>query len=117
MGHPTLRRSPTITELQGPADRVTARRRALNLLEVMELERSRDIHVGGLGNLSGGMEMAQREKLTFVYDADGSIGVVMEFSESDFEAYSMPDLALIGAFQTKAQAAQALATRMHLFRH
>jgi hypothetical protein len=33
---------------------------------------------------------------------------VMEFSESDFEAYSMPDLALVGAFQTKAQAAQAL---------
>ena len=52
--------------------------------------------------------MGQREKLTFVYDADGSIGVVMEFSESDFEAYSMPDLALVGAFQTKAQAAQAL---------
>jgi hypothetical protein len=53
----------------------------------------------------------------FVYDADGSIGVVMEFSESDFEAYSMPDLALIGAFPTKAQAAQALATRTHLMRH
>ena len=52
--------------------------------------------------------MGQREKLSLVYDADGSIGVVMEFSESDFEAYSMPDLALVGAFQTKAQAAQAL---------
>jgi hypothetical protein len=46
--------------------------------------------------------MGQREKLSLVYDADGSIGVVMEFSESDFEAYSMPDLALVGAFQTKA---------------
>jgi hypothetical protein len=62
--------------------------------------------------------MAQREKLMFVYDADGSIGVVMEFSESDFEAYSMPDLALIGAFRTKAQAAQALAAaRTHPFKH
>jgi hypothetical protein len=46
--------------------------------------------------------MGKREKLTFVYD---------EFSENDFEAYSMPDLALVGAFQTKAQAAQALARR------
>jgi hypothetical protein len=55
-----------------------------------------------------GGKMSQREKLSLVYDADGSIGVVMEFSESDFEAYSMPDLALVGAFQTKAQAAQAL---------
>ena len=55
-----------------------------------------------------GGKMGQREELTFVYDGDGSIGVVMEFSESDFEAYSMPDLALVGAFQTKAQAAQAL---------
>jgi hypothetical protein len=55
-----------------------------------------------------GGKMGQREKLSLVYDADGSIGVVMEFSESDFEAYSMPDLALVGAFQTKAQAAQAL---------
>jgi hypothetical protein len=62
--------------------------------------------------------MGQREKLTFVYDIDGSIGVVMEFSESDFEAYSMPDLALIGAFQTKAQAAHALAAaRTHPFNH
>jgi hypothetical protein len=59
------------------------------------------------GNLMGG-KMGQREKLSLVYDADGSIGVVMEFSESDFEAYSMPHLALVGAFQTKAQAAQAL---------
>jgi hypothetical protein len=59
--------------------------------------------------------MAQREKPMFVY---GSIGVVMEFSESDFEAYSMPDLALIGAFRTKAQAAQALAAaRTHPFKH
>ena len=56
------------------------------------------------------VEVGQREKLTFVYDARGSIGVVMEFSESDFEAYSMPDLTLVGAFQTKAQAAQALNT-------
>ena len=32
--------------------------------------------------------MWQRERFTFVYDADGSIGVVMEFSESDFEAYT-----------------------------
>jgi hypothetical protein len=55
--------------------------------------------------------MGQREKLSLVYDADGSIGVVMEFSESDFEAYSMPDLALVGGFQTKAQAAQALLPR------
>jgi hypothetical protein len=62
-------------------------------------------------------EMAQREKLMFVYDAEGSIGVVMEFSEVDFEAYSMPDLALIGAFQTKAQAAQALARRTDQPRH
>lgn len=61
--------------------------------------------------------MRPREKLTFVYDADGSIGVVMEFSECDFEAYSMPDFALIGTFQTKAQVAQALATRTHQFRH
>ena len=61
--------------------------------------------------------MGQRENLTFVYDANGAIGVVMEFSESDFEAYSMPDLALIGAFQTKAQAAQALATTLHPFSH
>ena len=37
-----------------------------------------------------GGKMGQRQKLMFVYDADGSIGVVMEFSESDFEAYSMP---------------------------
>jgi hypothetical protein len=64
-----------------------------------------------------GVEMGQREKLTFVYDAGGSIGIVMEFSESDFEAYSMPDLALIGAFQTKVQAVQALATGTHRPRH
>ena len=51
-----------------------------------------------------------REKLTFVYGAEGAVGLVIEFSESDFEAYSMPDLDLIGAFQTKAQAAQALDT-------
>jgi len=56
-------------------------------------------------------------KSRFVYDANGSIGVVMEFSESDFEAYSMPDLALIGAFRTKAQAAQALASRSRQLRH
>jgi hypothetical protein len=62
-------------------------------------------------------KMGQRENLTFVCDANGSIGVVMEFSESDFEAYSMPDLSLIGAFQTKAQAAQALAATLHPFRH
>jgi hypothetical protein len=61
--------------------------------------------------------MAQRDKLMFVYDADGSIGVVMQFSEGDFEAYSMPDLALIGAFQTKAQAAQALCSGSHQLRH
>jgi hypothetical protein len=64
-----------------------------------------------------GVDMAQREKPIFVYDANGSIGVVMEFSESDFEAYSMPDLALIGAFRTKAQAAQALASRSRQLRH
>ena len=59
--------------------------------------------------------MGQREKLTFVYDTEGSIGVVMEFSESDFD--SLPDLALVGAFQTKAQAAQALGASIHQFRH
>jgi hypothetical protein len=61
--------------------------------------------------------MAQREKLMFVYDADGSIGVVMEFAESDFEAYAMPDLALVGTFQTKVQAAHALGARPHQLRH
>jgi hypothetical protein len=71
----------------------------------------------GKNLLSGGVGIMDREKLTFVYDADGAVGVVMEFSESEFEAYSMPDLALVGAFQTKAQAAQALATRAHLLRH
>src|SRR5262245_13724495 len=91
--------------------------------KVMELSRASDgtfwyipryqIGISGLG----GAEMGEREKLTFVYDADGSIGVVMEFSESDFEAYSMPDFALVGTFQTKVQAAQALATRTHQFRH
>jgi hypothetical protein len=62
-------------------------------------------------------KMRQREKLIFVYGAHGSIGVVMEFSEGDFEAYSMPDLALIGAFKTKAQAAEALATLTHQLPH
>jgi len=71
----------------------------------------------GKNLLSGGVGIMDREKLTFVYDADGAVGVVMEFSESEFEAYSMPDLALVGAFQTKAQAAQALATRAHQIRH
>jgi hypothetical protein len=61
--------------------------------------------------------MGRREKLILVYGAHGSIGVVMEFSEGDFEAYSMPGLALIGAFQTKAQAAEALATLTHQLRH
>ena len=61
--------------------------------------------------------MGKPEKLILVCDADGSIGVVLEFSDTDFEAYSMPDLALVGAFQTKAQAAQALGTRTHQFRH
>ena len=61
--------------------------------------------------------MAKREKLMFVYDADGSTGVVMEFSESDFEAYALPDLALVGVFQTKAQAAQALGAPIRPFRH
>jgi hypothetical protein len=46
--------------------------------------------------------MAHCEKLMFVYDAEGAIGLVIQFSESDFDAYSMPDLALVGAFQTKA---------------
>jgi hypothetical protein len=42
----------------------------------------------------------------------------MEFSEGDFEAYSMPDLAMIGTLQTKVQAAQALAAgRTHPFKH
>lgn len=62
-------------------------------------------------------KMGRREKLILVYGAHGSIGVVMEFSEGDFEAYSMPDLALIGAFQTKAQAAEALATLTHQLKH
>ena len=61
--------------------------------------------------------MRQREKLTLVYDSDGPIGLVVEFSESDFEAYSMPDLALLGTFQTKARAAQAIDTPTHQLRH
>jgi hypothetical protein len=61
--------------------------------------------------------MGKPEKLTLVCDANGSIGVVLEFSDTDFEAYSMPDLALVGAFQTKAQAAQALGAPTHQFRH
>jgi hypothetical protein len=61
--------------------------------------------------------MQQREKLTLVCDADGSIGVVMEFAEGDFEAYSMPDLALVGSFNTKAAAAQALETHARQSRH
>jgi hypothetical protein len=64
------------------------------------------IHIDRSKDLPRVAEMRRREKLTFVHDASGSIGVVMEFSESHFEAYSMPDLALIGGFQTKAQAAQ-----------
>ena len=80
------------------------------------MEFFRGFHVDGSGNLCC-VDMAQREKQIFVYDANGSIGVVMEFSESDFEAYSMPDLALIGAFRTKAQAAQALASRSRQLRH
>jgi hypothetical protein len=68
-------------------------------------------------NLLGGKWASGMEKLTFVYDAHGSIGVVMEFSESDFEAYSMPDLALVGAFSTKAQAAQAIHAGAHQLRH
>jgi hypothetical protein len=74
-------------------------------------------HIDRSGKLLFGNQMWPDDKLTFVYDAAGSIGVVMEFSESDFEAYSMPDLALVGAFQSKAQAAQALGTRTHRFRH
>jgi len=81
------------------------------------MELFRGFHVDGSGNLCVGVDIAQREKPIFVYDANGSIGVVMEFSESDFEAYSMPDLALIGAFRTKAQAAQALASRSRQLRH
>jgi len=61
--------------------------------------------------------MRKREKLSFVHDTCGAIGVVMEFSETDFEAYSMPDLALIGAFRTKAEAAQALALGSHRLKH
>ena len=34
--------------------------------------------------------MGKPEKLTLVCDADGSISVVLEFSDSDFEAYSCP---------------------------
>ena len=78
------------------------------------MELSGPIHVDLLGNggaVNGGAVMLQREKLTFVYDADGAIGLVIEFSKSDFEAYSMPDLDLVGAFQTKVQAAQALNTQ------
>jgi len=70
-----------------------------------------------VGNLLCGAEMGKPEKLTLVCDADGSIGVVLEFSDCEFEAYSMPDLALVGAFQTKAQAAQALGARTHQYRH
>ena len=81
------------------------------------MELFRGFHVDGSGNLCVGVDMAQREKPIFVYDADDFIGVVMEFSESDFEAYSMPHLALIGAFRTKAQAAQALASRSRQLRH
>jgi hypothetical protein len=33
--------------------------------------------------------MAQREKLMFVYDADGSVGVVMEFSRLAFASWAM----------------------------
>jgi hypothetical protein len=61
--------------------------------------------------------MAHCENLMFVYDVNGPIGLVIQFSESDFEAYSMPDLALVGTFQTKAEAAQALETQSHPFRH
>ena len=61
--------------------------------------------------------MQKREQLTFVYDANGTIGLVMEFAEGDFEAYSMPDLALVGVFGTKAQAAQALDARARQPRH
>jgi hypothetical protein len=46
--------------------------------------------------------MAHCENLKFVCDANGLTGLVIQFSESDFDAYSMPDLALVGAFQTKA---------------
>ena len=60
--------------------------------------------------------MWQREKFTFVYGAHASIGVVAEFSESDFEAYALPDLAMVGAFRTKAQAAQALTSRSRQLR-
>ena len=81
------------------------------------LELSRYFTLTGCKICCWGTEMWQREKFTFVYDADGSIGVVTEFSENDFEAYAMPDLALVGAFQTKAQAVQALAIRTHQFRH
>ena len=38
--------------------------------------------------------MPKRQKLTLLCDADGSIGVVMEFADDDCEAYAMPDLAL-----------------------
>jgi hypothetical protein len=83
------------------------------------MELSGILRVEGWGKICclGGVGIMDREKLTFVYDADGAVGVVMEFSESEFEAYSMPDLALVGAFQTKAQAAQALATRAHQITH
>ena len=81
------------------------------------VELSRTIHIDRSGKLLFGKQMSHGDKLTFVYDADGSIGVVMEFSESDFEAYAMPDLVLVGAFQTKVQAAQALGARTHQLRH
>jgi len=61
--------------------------------------------------------MAHCEKLMFVYDAEGAIGLVIQFSENDFEAYSMPDLALVGTFETKAEAVQALETQSHQFKH
>ena len=53
----------------------------------------------------------------FVYGAEGAIGLVIQFSERDFEAYSMPDLALVGTFETKAEAVQALETQSHQFKH
>jgi hypothetical protein len=54
------------------------------------------------GNPWPSAEMAHCENLKFVCDANGPTGLVIQFSESDFDAYSMPDLALVGAFQTKA---------------
>ena len=56
-----------------------------------ELSETFDVYWLGI---TWGRVMQKRQKLTLVCDADGSIGVVMEFADDDCEAYAMPDLAL-----------------------